>query len=192
MDCVSTCVLPEQRAFPAFPHVSDSPLRSPLQLHVVFVVSNKEEILLPSRPAHREIYGVSIPHRQLFWNMSQARLARFSCSQVTLLNSNFGCIISATLLEVFSLFTLVQHLCHNHTLHSHQSHRSNTIFTCTDDSLDVAILYLPLPLGGFLHLIWLEVVQLEYLVVMCLGGTVKVRRHVMLVVAVRLGVFFFI
>lgn len=30
------------------PRVSDSPLRSPLWLHVVSVVSNKEEILVPS------------------------------------------------------------------------------------------------------------------------------------------------
>lgn len=61
----------------------------------------------PAHRDHREIYGESIPHRQLFWNMSPARLARFSCSRVTLMNSSFGCIISATLLEVFSLFTLV-------------------------------------------------------------------------------------
>lgn len=48
MDCVTTSQLLEQHAFPAFPTVSDSPLRPPLWLHVVSVVSNKEEILVPS------------------------------------------------------------------------------------------------------------------------------------------------
>lgn len=52
-----------------FAHVSDSPPRSPLWLHVVSVVSNKEEILVPLWPAHRghrEIYGVCLPHRECF------------------------------------------------------------------------------------------------------------------------------
>ncbi len=48
MDCVTTSQLSERRAFTAVLHVSDSPLRSPLWLHVVSVVSNKEEILLSS------------------------------------------------------------------------------------------------------------------------------------------------
>ena len=48
MDCVTTSQLSEQRAFTAVLRVSDSPLRSLLWLHVVSVVSNKEEILVPS------------------------------------------------------------------------------------------------------------------------------------------------
>lgn len=71
MDCVTTSLLAEEHAFSAIPHVSDSPLRSPLWLHVVSVVSNKEEILVPSWPAHRghrEIYGVCLPHRECFWS----------------------------------------------------------------------------------------------------------------------------
>lgn len=70
MDCVTTSQLSEQHAFPAISRVSDSPLRSPLWLHVVSVVSNKEEILVPSWPAHRghrKIYGVCLLHRGCFW-----------------------------------------------------------------------------------------------------------------------------
>lgn len=48
MDCVTTSQLWEWHAFPAISSVSNSPQRSPLWLHVVSVVSNKEEILLPS------------------------------------------------------------------------------------------------------------------------------------------------
>ena len=58
MDCVSTSQLSEQHTFWAIPCVSDSPLRSPLWVHVVSVVSNKEEILVPSWPAHRGHRGI--------------------------------------------------------------------------------------------------------------------------------------
>lgn len=67
IDCVTTSQLSEQHPFPA---VSHSPLRYPLWLHVVSVVSNKEEILVPSWPAHRghrEIYGVCLLHSGCFW-----------------------------------------------------------------------------------------------------------------------------
>lgn len=70
MDCVTTSQLSEQHAFPAIPRFSDSPLRSLLWRHVVSVVSNKEEILVPSWPAHRghrKIYGVCLLHRGCFW-----------------------------------------------------------------------------------------------------------------------------
>lgn len=100
MDCVTTSQLSEQRAFTAVLRVSDSPLRSLLWLHVVSVVSNKEEILVPSWPAHRghrEIYGVCLLYRGCFWTepdinntspCTRALLAPLSCSgQVTLLNA---------------------------------------------------------------------------------------------------------
>lgn len=70
MDCVTTSQLSEPHAFPVIPHVSHSPLRSPLWLHVVSAVSNKEEILVPSWPAHRghrKIYGVCLLHTGCFW-----------------------------------------------------------------------------------------------------------------------------
>lgn len=63
---------PELSAGGAFAaRVSDSPLSSLLWQHVVSVVSNKEEILAPSRPPHRgrrRIYGVYLLHRGCFWN----------------------------------------------------------------------------------------------------------------------------
>lgn len=48
MDCMTNSLLTERRAFSPIPCVSDSPLRSPLWLHVVSLVSNKDEILAPS------------------------------------------------------------------------------------------------------------------------------------------------
>lgn len=70
MDCVTTSQLSQQHASPAIATLSDSPLRSPLWLHVGSVVSNKEEILVPFWPAHRghrEIYGVCLFRRGCFW-----------------------------------------------------------------------------------------------------------------------------
>lgn len=48
MDCTTTALPAVQSAFSAALRVSGSPLRSPLWLHVVSVVSNKQEILVPS------------------------------------------------------------------------------------------------------------------------------------------------
>lgn len=85
MDCVTTSLHAEQHASSASPHVSDSPLRSPLWLHAVSVVSNKEEILVPSWPAHRghrEIYWVCLPHRECFWtepNINNISPVQWSC-----------------------------------------------------------------------------------------------------------------
>lgn len=118
MDCVTTSQLSEQHA-PAT--ISDWPLRSPLWLHGL---SNKEEILVASWPAHRGhriIYGVCLLHRGCFWTVANINntspvqpsfTGSFSCcGQVTLLNARCDymvlfstwCSGSRTALKYFTL-----------------------------------------------------------------------------------------
>lgn len=71
MDCVTTSLLAEQHAFSAIPHVSDSPLRSPLWLHVVscflFLIKRKYWCLPDLLIGAIEKFMGCVFFRECFW-----------------------------------------------------------------------------------------------------------------------------